>query len=56
LGDGLRVTARAGDLIEAVELAGRPFVVGVQWHPEDLVGTHAPHRALFAALADTLKA
>ena len=20
--------------VEAVELAGRPFVVGVQWHPE----------------------
>lgn len=35
LGDGLRVTARADDgTIEAVELDGHPFVVGVQWHPE----------------------
>jgi gamma-glutamyl-gamma-aminobutyrate hydrolase PuuD len=33
--DGLVVTGRAADgTVEAVELAGRPFVVGVQWHPE----------------------
>jgi gamma-glutamyl-gamma-aminobutyrate hydrolase PuuD len=36
LADGLVVTGRAGDgLVEAVELAGSPFVVGVQWHPEE---------------------
>lgn len=35
LADPLRVTGRAGDgTIEAVELAGHPFVLGVQWHPE----------------------
>jgi gamma-glutamyl-gamma-aminobutyrate hydrolase PuuD len=35
LADGLVVTARAPDgTIEAVELDERPFVVGVQWHPE----------------------
>ncbi len=35
LADGLVVTGRAADgTIEAVELAGRDFVVGVQWHPE----------------------
>jgi gamma-glutamyl-gamma-aminobutyrate hydrolase PuuD len=35
LADGLTVTGRAPDgTIEAVELAGHPFVVGVQWHPE----------------------
>lgn len=35
LGVGLVVTGRAGDgTIEAVELAGSRFVVGVQWHPE----------------------
>jgi putative glutamine amidotransferase len=56
LGEGLVVTARDGDVIEAAEMPGRRFVVAVQWHPEDLVGTHAPHRALFEALADTLKA
>lgn len=35
LADGLVVTGRAADgTIEAVELADRDFVVGVQWHPE----------------------
>lgn len=35
LADGLTITGRAQDgTIEAVELAGHPFVVGVQWHPE----------------------
>jgi gamma-glutamyl-gamma-aminobutyrate hydrolase PuuD len=36
LADGLVVTGRAADgLVEAVELDGAPFVVGVQWHPEE---------------------
>jgi gamma-glutamyl-gamma-aminobutyrate hydrolase PuuD len=36
LADGLVVTGHAADgLVEAVELAGAPFVVGVQWHPEE---------------------
>ncbi len=35
LGDGLTVTGRSADgTVEAVELAGREFVFGVQWHPE----------------------
>jgi gamma-glutamyl-gamma-aminobutyrate hydrolase PuuD len=35
LADGLVVTGRAADgTVEAVELAGREFVIGVQWHPE----------------------
>lgn len=32
----------AGDLIEALELSDYPFLMGVQWHPEYLVG-HYPH-------------
>jgi anthranilate synthase component 2/putative glutamine amidotransferase len=33
---GLRVTARAGDgTIEAAEVEGRDFALGVQWHPEE---------------------
>ena len=55
LGEGLVVTARSGGLIEAAEMPGKRFALAVQWHPEDLVATHAPHRALFTALADTLK-
>jgi gamma-glutamyl-gamma-aminobutyrate hydrolase PuuD len=36
LGDGLRAVGLADDgTVEAVEVAGRPFAVGVQWHPED---------------------
>jgi gamma-glutamyl-gamma-aminobutyrate hydrolase PuuD len=35
LGRGLDVTARALDgTVEAVQLTGRAFVLGVQWHPE----------------------
>jgi putative glutamine amidotransferase len=35
LGDGLTACAWSDDgLIEAVELDGHPFTVGVQWHPE----------------------
>lgn len=45
LGRGLRPTAYADDgIIEAIELEGRPFTIGVQWHPErDFEG----NRALF---------
>jgi putative glutamine amidotransferase len=36
LGSGLTVVGRApADVIEAVELDGKRFVIGVQWHPED---------------------
>jgi putative glutamine amidotransferase len=34
---GLTVVARAPDgVVEAVERAGHPFALGVQWHPENL--------------------
>lgn len=37
----LRVCASAGDgVIEGVEAPGRPFCLGVQWHPENLAPTH----------------
>jgi putative glutamine amidotransferase len=52
LGRGLTAVAWAPDqLIEGVELADdSPFVLGVQWHPEHLVGGSEPARRLFAAL------
>jgi putative glutamine amidotransferase len=36
LGEGLRVGARSpiDELVEAIELPDRSFVLGVQWHPE----------------------
>jgi putative glutamine amidotransferase len=49
LGRGLTVTARSEDgVIEAVELDGHRFVVGVQWHPEES-GDTRPFEALVAA-------
>jgi len=52
LGRGLREVAWAPDgIIEGVELAdGDRFVVGVQWHPEELVARDPVARSLFAAL------
>jgi putative glutamine amidotransferase len=49
LGTGLVVTARAPDgVIEAVELPGPTFVLGVQWHPEE-GGDQRPFAALVTA-------
>jgi gamma-glutamyl-gamma-aminobutyrate hydrolase PuuD len=49
LADGLVVTGLAQDgTIEAVELADREFVLGVQWHPEQ--GPQQEDVGLFAAL------
>ncbi|MCA3244221.1 MAG: gamma-glutamyl-gamma-aminobutyrate hydrolase family protein [Alphaproteobacteria bacterium] len=49
LGESVQVAATAPDgLIEAVEVAGHPFALGVQWHPEFLL-TEAD-RSLFDGL------
>lgn len=58
LGAGLRATAWSpGDnVIEGIEAPGRPFVLGVQWHPEDLaVEGDEEARALFAAFAAAVR-
>jgi putative glutamine amidotransferase len=50
-GRGLAVAAQAPDgVIEAVEMPERPFVVGVQWHPEFLWPTHPEDARLFERL------
>lgn len=56
--DGLLAVAWAPDgVIEGLEMTrDAGFVLGVQWHPEDLVGHDAPARALFHALADAARA
>ena len=52
LGRGLVAVAWAPDqIIEGVELADPArFVLGVEWHPEELIGHSEPARRLFAAL------
>ena len=52
LGRGLVPVAWAPDkLVEGVELDDdSQFVLGVQWHPEHLVGSSEPARRLFSAL------
>lgn len=53
--DALRVVARSPDgIIEAVETTDDDWwVLGVQWHPEELVATDEPwDRALFAAFVE----
>ncbi|HUY56175.1 MAG TPA: gamma-glutamyl-gamma-aminobutyrate hydrolase family protein [Candidatus Nanopelagicaceae bacterium] len=52
LAPGLSVSARADDgLIEGVEAAKGPWIVAVQFHPEELYGDHLFARQLFAAFA-----
>jgi putative glutamine amidotransferase len=51
LGAGLAATAWSDDgVIEAVEFAGHPFAVAVQWHPEV-----SQDRSLFLGLADAAR-
>jgi putative glutamine amidotransferase len=51
LGRGLAVTGRALDgTVESVQLTGRAFVVGVQWHPEQ-----DTDRRLFDALIEAAR-
>jgi len=49
LGRGLKVTARSEDgFVEAVESAGGyPFLLAVQWHPEEMVHHSAEQRGIF---------
>ncbi|MGB3326366.1 MULTISPECIES: gamma-glutamyl-gamma-aminobutyrate hydrolase family protein [Mycolicibacterium] len=52
LGEGLVVSARDADgVIEAVELPGEAFVLGVQWHPEETLDD----LRLFAAVVEAAR-
>jgi len=48
IGAGLRVTARCGEVVEAVEAVDADIVC-VQWHPEQMAATDEFQRALFEA-------
>ena len=51
VGRGLRVTARTRDgIVEGLELEGEPWVVAVQWHPEDTAAADPAQQRLFSAL------
>jgi len=55
-GQGLRIVAHAPDgVAEGAEVPAHPFAVGVQWHPEELVGHDATARHLFDALVDAAR-
>jgi putative glutamine amidotransferase len=52
-GEGLRVSAEAADgVIEAVESAGHPFALGVQWHPEWQTAERGEAVKIFTALKE----
>lgn len=51
LAPGLTVMGRTPDqIIEAVEVEGHPYAIGVQWHPEELAANDVRAQALFDAL------
>jgi putative glutamine amidotransferase len=54
---GFVVTARSSDgVVEALEDPGRPFLIGVQWHPERMVDRDPAQRRLFAAFVEAARA
>lgn len=56
IGEGLRVSARDPEdgTIEAVERPDKRFVIGVQWHPENMSATDERQAKLFEAFAAAL--
>jgi putative glutamine amidotransferase len=55
LGTGVEPAATAPDgVVEAVQLAGNPAFLGLQWHPEDRVLASPEDRALFAWFAESV--
>lgn len=50
VGNGLDISATSQDIIEAIELKSCKFVIGVQWHPEALLGS--VHDELFKAFVN----
>ena len=51
LAPSLRAVAWSSDgLVEGFESAEHPWLLAVQFHPEDLIGFHEPSQRIFAAL------
>jgi putative glutamine amidotransferase len=58
LGPGLVASAHCTDdgVVEGIEMPGRRFVVGVQWHPESFWGAADSFQPLFDAHAEACRA
>ncbi len=55
-GAGVLVSARAPDgVVEAIELPGAPFALGVQWHPEAALRHEPRHAALYRGLVQAAR-
>lgn len=55
-GRDVRIVARAPDRIaEGMEIAGHPFAIAVQFHPEELVPADEASRRLFRAFIDAAR-
>jgi len=55
-GEGVAVTARAPDgVVEAIELPGLPFALGVQWHPEAVFAHEPRHERIYAGLVEAAR-
>jgi putative glutamine amidotransferase len=53
---GFRVNAVAADgVVEGIESVSHRFVLGVQWHPENLARTDDAARKLFSAFIDVCR-
>jgi putative glutamine amidotransferase len=51
LTNAVEATAHAEDgIVEAIEVPGHPFALGIQWHQELFVGSDHPGNAIFAGL------
>jgi len=56
LASGLVASAWAPDgLIEGVEVSGGPFVIGIQYHPEELIPQDPAAMAIFQAFAEAVR-
>ena len=55
LGDGISVCAFSSEegIIEAIEARSKKFVIGVQWHPEELIDAYSAN--LFKAFVDAAR-
>jgi putative glutamine amidotransferase len=55
-GDGVKVAATSPDgLIEAIELDGAGFALGVQWHPEAVLRHEPRHAAIYRGLVEAAR-